>query len=384
MYLSPLERRIRDAILNSEAEGWYEDANGARKLTSCISFRDYMNDCLYDEQYGYYRSGPIRIGKEGDFYTSSAIGGVAARALAVHIADYVRNINEPVRLIEWGAGTGRLSAQLAGIGRELMTDWDDLTELTLVDDNPSHRQAARDALAAASVPLNEASVISSDQAWAADWRSRPVIVIANELLDAFPVHRIKRVDGELWELGVGLDGKSDFCYVHMKPTDERISEALLRSATKLTNGQITEINADGAKWLEKLGGIMAKGRLVLIDYGHEDAEYTARHRMEGTLMCYYRHLASDDPFLRPGEQDITAHLNFTHVRQAAERSGWSVSYFASQKRFLIDNGIFSLLRPYDGKDPFGPEARLNRAVRQLLLSDQMSETFKVMTLDRPR
>jgi SAM-dependent MidA family methyltransferase len=342
-----------------------------------------MNCCLYDAEYGYYRSGPVRIGKKGDFYTSSGIGRVLAEVIAGYSLKYGKEIDKTLRLIEWGAGTGRLSAQIAAAGKTLSDDWDEQFISIQIEDHPSHALASREAFAALTEKMQAQPLLAtSDEAWNADWLRQPALVLANELLDAFPVHRVQCVNGQLVELGVAGTVEHGFHDVYMPLTDPRISIWLARDGIQLKEGQQTEVHAGAADFLKRLGRTMTEGRLLLIDYGHESAEYTAEHRMLGTLMCYWRHQASDSPFIRIGEQDITSHVPFTFIRHASEESGWKVISYTTQKQFLIDNGVFDLLQNHDSTDPFSEAARMNRAIRQLLLSDQMSETFKVMILDK--
>lgn len=377
-----LKHRTEQRINDSPLAGWTADELGNRHTVPCISFRDYMELCLYDESDGYYRSGNVRIGKKGDFYTNSAIGNVMARSLASYIVNYRLGHGEPVRLMEWGAGTGRLSAQIAQACLSLDPEWMRQVSLMLVDDNHVHREAAAAELVSAGIGGLQSAILPSAEAWSMEW-SGPSVVIANELLDALPVHRVQQVHGKLYELGVAIDeANGGFQYVWMPLTDERIEQTLERSGIRLREGQITEVNLAAEDWLGMLSSKLRRGRLIVIDYGHEAQEYAAEHRMFGTLLCYWKHQASDNPLVRPGEQDITAHVNFTQIRQASERLGWTSVYDASQKQFLFDNGIMEMLQQHDGRDPFSAEARMNRAVRQLLLSDQMSETFKVMVLEK--
>ncbi|RCW46521.1 class I SAM-dependent methyltransferase [Paenibacillus prosopidis] len=374
---------IAKQITESSWTGWYMDAGGVTHTVKCIPFRQYMSCCLYDAEYGYYRSGPVRIGKKGDFYTSSGIGRVLAEVIAGYSLQYGRAIGKPLRLIEWGAGTGRLSAQIAAAGQTLSDHWEERFISILIEDHPSHALASREAFAALKGTIHAQPLLAtSDEAWEADWLRQPALVLANELLDAFPVHRVQCVNGQLAELGVAGTAEHGFHDVYMPLTDPRISGWLVRDGIQLKEGQQTEVHAGAADFLKRLGSTMTEGRLLLIDYGHESAEYTAEHRMLGTLMCYWQHQASDSPFVRIGEQDITSHVPFTFIRHSAEESGWQVSSYSTQKQFLIDNGVFELLQNHNSTDPFSEMARMNRAIRQLLLSDQMSETFKVMVLDK--
>ena len=220
---------------------------------------------------------------------------------------------------------------------------------------------------------------------AREGEERFTAVIANELLDAFPVHRVVRRNGRLWELGAAaaeVGAGAAFRYVHMPLSDERIEAALLRDGMELREGQIAEVNLEAERWIAKLGGLIRQGCLTLIDYGHEARELAAPHRMRGTLLCYRDHIARDEPFLDPGGQDITAHVNFTACMAAGAEAGWATRYYGTQKRFLVDEGLLADLAEHDGSDPFGEAARHNRAIRQLLLSDAMSETFKVLVLDK--
>lgn len=382
MKTNELAAELAERISASAAQGWLRDNDGKLRTVSCISFKEYMAACLYDDRYGYYRSGPVRIGKNGDFYTSSGIGKIMAEALARYALAYANAEESQIQLVEWGAGTGRLSAQIAAAGRTLDINWDNKFRNVLVEDHPMHRiEAHRSFGELAGGESGEPILLSSNQAWDSGILKQTSLVLLNELLDAFPVHRVAMAEGELAELGVAWNGEQGFHEVYMPITDPRIACWLERDGIRLKEGQRTEVHAAAYDFLERLRDEMPAGRLVLIDYGHEAEEYAAEHRRLGTLLCYWRHQASDNPYVRIGEQDITSHVPFTFVRRAAEDAGWKLAGYTTQKRFLLDNGVLGLLQSHDGSDPFGEAARMNRAVRQLLLSDEMSETFKVMVLD---
>ncbi|MFX3633128.1 MAG: class I SAM-dependent methyltransferase [Candidatus Pristimantibacillus sp.] len=397
MTANKLAKRIADAIAKQETVGWHLDKEGKQQFVRCMTFKQYMSLCLYDNEQGYYRSGAVRVGRAGDFYTSSGVGNVMAECMAVCMAEYGRQMSATaISVIEWGAGTGRFSVQLKDVWDKHACDNEGRIQLQqiLVEDHPSHLQAASlafeqlhsEAFIRNSVRSTQGSTLflTSDQALHHEriWLHHPTVIIANELLDAFPVHRIVKVNGEIKELGVAGTIEDGFYYVHMPLSDSRIAVLLERDGITLLEGQQTEINLVAGEWIEELGQILDKGRIILIDYGHEAEEYTADHRMKGTLMCYWEHKASDHPFIRIGQQDITAHVPFTFVRRAAEDAGWTVSYFNTQKQFLVDYGVFDLLQSHDASDPFSQTSKRNRAIRQLLLSDGMSETFKVMILDK--
>ncbi|NBD22815.1 class I SAM-dependent methyltransferase [Paenibacillus glycinis] len=394
MNRSRLEASIRDEIAASERRGWatVTPAADGQDALPAMTFRDYMARCLYDERDGYYRSGAVRIGKSGDFYTSSGIGTVLADKLAGYLAGIAGGQPRPATIAEWGAGTGALSRQMlsAWARTENASSWLVEASYLLVDGNPVHLDEARSRFGdwmregasrlAFMTPEEAEETLLRD---AAD--NRFAMIVANELLDAFPVHRVVRVAGRLWELGVAAAAESNvagraFRYAYMPLSDERIEAVLRRDGIALREGQIIEVNLEAEQWIARMAGKIRQGCMVLIDYGHEAGELAASHRMRGTLLCYKDHVARDEPFADPGGQDMTAHVNFTACMSAAGAAGWEIGYYGTQKQFLVDQGVLADLAAHDGKNPFGPEAKRNRAIRQLLLSDGMSETFKVLVL----
>ncbi|ALS27336.1 SAM-dependent methyltransferase [Paenibacillus cisolokensis] len=384
-----LTEKIARIIAESGEAGWKDTRRGPSGPFRCITFARYMQLCLYDDTYGYYRSGRVRIGKDGDFYTSPGIGTAMADVLASFVLEAARPFGT-AEVVEWGAGTARLTAQMMAEWSRREPGWAEWLRPVIVEDHPAHLAAARNNVASAASGFGTGCAAAFLTSGEAESRGSllPAVIIANELLDALPVHRVIRRNGRLYELGVAVDaegesdGRSPFCYVRMPLSDERIAASLDADGTVLREGQETEVHLPAGEWLERIARLVPEGVLLIADYGHEAEEYAAAHRMKGTLLCYSRHVVHDDPFLNPGEQDITAHLNFTALRRMAARAGWSESFYGTQQRFLVENGILEALRDHDGTDPFGVTARRNRAIRQLLLSDAMSEAFKVLVLRR--
>lgn len=382
--IGPANAAIARKIEASSLIGFELDSGEA---AACITFAEYMETCLYDPEVGYYRVGAVRVGKRGDFYTSSSIGDLMARCIVSSAKGWFSDtgIAEEQRLIaEWGAGSGRLSAQLA-IALELGGEVDAAYRQLLIDDHAGHIAEIERTYRELGAVL-QPDVWTSKEAWerSESWLGGGgVFLIANELLDAFPVHRVIRSRGELWELGVAGGEHEGYRYVRIPIHDDQLAEAMERGGLAITEGQITEIGLAAIQWIRRLGEAMqGAGRLLIIDYGDEGEELSAPHRMEGTLMTYLDHRASDVPFDQPGARDLTAHVNFTAIRRAAEDCGFRTIYYGTQKQFLVDQGLLALLAEHDGTDPFSPAARQNRAVRQLLLSDGMSEAFKVLLLEK--
>jgi len=373
-----LIRRIRE----DGRTGVVTDADGRRRSLPAIPFRDYMAVCLYDEQHGYYAAGPNRVGREGDFYTSADIGGVMSAVLARFANRAFAESGRPPVIFEWGAGTGRLGIRLLEEWRNVDPARAAAVRYVMADSHAGHREAARRGAA-------EAGLAASVEALAPDEAEKRLadasgpLILANELLDAFPFRRIKREGGKLWEIGAAYDEREGRLRDALMPLDGQSLDRLEAEGLSPLEGQEFEWMTDALEWLERMLGIAREGRIVLIDYGDVQEELLAPYRMKGTMRCYRRHVVHDDPYRYPGEQDMTAHVNFTAVRRTAESGGWRTVWYGTQTRFLLEGGVLELLVEHAGTDPFSPEARRNRAVRQMLLGDGMSELFKVIVLERP-
>ncbi|THF75612.1 class I SAM-dependent methyltransferase [Cohnella fermenti] len=363
---------VKERILASERMGLTE---GGRKVRG-IPFRDYMAVCLYDPGHGYYSGGKPRVGREGDFYTSSFVGEVFASCLARRLsalADELFAAERPVKVIDWGGGTGRLGAQLLSAWER---DGVSRFSLTVVDGNPVHRRLAAELLGRF-IADGRAQVLSPEEAEAGDPSREATIIVANELLDAMPVHRIMRRDGRLRECGTAWDAERNRPIPCLLELPDALKERLEREGVQLREGQSTELGLDAEAWLARLAAGLGEALLVFVDYGDETEELTAAHRMNGTFVCYRDHVAFDDPYFAPGEQDMTAHVDFARLRRAAREAGLTELWYGSQLRFLKEAGLLQELVPVASADPFHPDAKRNRAIRQLLLSDGMSELFKV-------
>ena len=347
-----------------------------------ISFYEYMNCCLYHEPFGYYQNDRVKIGRDGDFYTSSHVGTLMGEMLSKSFAAVFRTrpADAPLAIVEWGAGTGRLAGHLL---TRLMNEAPDCYErltYTLIDASAYHRARQSETLAGHADRLR----FMDEAEWLAEAPVPGTIVLANELLDAFPVYRLVCREGRWYEVRVGWD-EHDRRFaeklVHLEPDDELRAEAL-RQGIMLREGQYAELNVDAPRWIRRIGANLPQGMIVVIDYGAAAEELYAAHRMRGTLLCYRRHQAHDNPYIHIGEQDMTAHVNFTACRQAGKEAGFGEITLQTQREFLVQAGILDELREHASTDPFSPVSKRNRAIRQLLLSDSMSELFKVLTLRR--
>lgn len=359
-----IPQRLVNYIEQSHKTGKHPDG----RMLPCLSFADYMAFCLYDEQYGYYRSreGGVRVGREGDFYTSVSIGTVLGDCVAQQLRSLCERIEQSVHLYEWGGGRGLLSEHI--LSRELV---DNVVNFTFVEDYPEHVEQARARLRAFHVEFVSSQQLTFDDHYP--------IVFANELLDAFPVQRFVKRGTSIRELCVSVD-QNRLIEVECEQLDERAVQQLSQDnmIEPLEQGQQVEVSVAMLDWLEQTFSSWQQGTVFWIDYGHDAAELTATHRMQGTLLTYYKHEVGTDPYVRVGEQDLTAHVNFTAVQRVLQQIGFTIETYQTQLEFLLNCGILQQLQSHDGRNPFSEEAKRNRSIRQLLLSDGMSTTFKVL------
>jgi SAM-dependent MidA family methyltransferase len=343
---------------------------------AAIRFRDYMELCLYHPQWGYYMQPREKIGKAGDFYTASNIGGVLGEALAYYIARQAASLTGQVRIMEWGAGTGRLAAQILDSIRDHFPELYQRVHYIVVEKSPWHQQCQRQQLA------DHRHVVrqwTPEEALEAGGAGQADFMLSNELLDAFPVHRLRQRQEALMELYVGWDVSTGaFCELESHCTDEALISFLRESGIELANGQTADISLEAPGWLSERLGELENGELITIDYGDTSRELFGTHRMNGTLLCYKNHLAGENPYIYAGEQDITAHVDFSACIRSGNQAGVAQWQLMTQKEFLLESGVLERLVSHDGRDLFSPAAKRNRAIRQLLLSDGMSELFKVL------
>jgi SAM-dependent MidA family methyltransferase len=344
--------------------------------SNAIPFRQYMELCLYAPEVGYYTGTRVKVGKEGDFYTSSAIGGILGEILASFIVKQMMKLeSETYEIVEWGGGTGQLALQVLD---KLYSDHPDFYQrlhFIEIEQSEYHRKLQKERLD------KHLDVISfwSPQQWKAQGKRNHTFIFSNELLDAFPVYRVRQTAGQLYELYVAWDkDKGAFYECDQVCRTETIIDYLQKEAIHLQEGQTAEINLAANEWIYDIAQWLEQGDLITIDYGDVSEEIYASHRMNGTLLCYKDHKAQDNPYIYPGEQDITAHINFSACVKSGLDGGIQEWKLHTQREFLVQEGILELLQNDHSRDPFSPTAKRNRAIRQLLLGDQMSELFKVL------
>ena len=339
-----------------------------------ISFADYMELCLYHPQHGYYTSARTRIGKQGDFFTSSSVHSIFGRLIARQVIQLWQLMGEvPFTLVEQGAGEGYLCLDILDALADESPELYSQLEYRIIELSGDHRNRQADRLSA--------HVVAGRIKWCEFSELEPFsgCFLSNELVDAFPVHIIEKQNNELLEVMVNyVDGT--FVEELGPLTDSRLVDYLELSQCPLVDGNRAEVNLASLDWIERVGGVMKQGAVLTIDYGYPAEELLAPWRRAGTLLCYHRHQSSDNPYQHVGCQDITAHVNFTVLQRIAEGQGFETLYFGEQYRFLMGLGFLEELIRLQAleTDPQRAQA-LRMTLKNLILPEGgMGESFKVL------
>ena len=358
-----------DALAHSEALCSHIAAD-IRRAGGWISFARYMDLAMYTPGLGYYSGGAQKFGAAGDFVTAPEISPMFGRTLANQVAQ-IMALSAP-RVLEPGAGSGALAADLLLQLEETGALPESYAILELSGELRERQRATLEKRAPHLLPR-----VSWLDRLPESFRGA---VVANEVLDAMPVHLVEWCDEGIFERGVVLEGEN-FAW-SARPA----RGALLEAAGKLPVAApyLSEINLAGAAWITEWARILEAGALVLIDYGFPEREYYHPQRAEGTLMCHYRHHAHPEPFHLPGLTDITAHVDFTSVVASGTEAGLDLVGYTSQGQFLLNCGLTQTLARHTPPGGTGGVDYLRQAagVQKLISPSEMGELFKVMALGR--
>jgi SAM-dependent MidA family methyltransferase len=350
-----------------------------RSAGGTLPFDRFMELALYAPGLGYYAAGAVKMGPAGDFVTAPEISPLFGRCVATQCAEVLEVLGGG-DLLEFGAGSGALAAEILttlAAAERLPTRY------LILEPSPDLAERQR-ALIAGRVPALAGRV---------QWVAAPPaglrgVVIANEVLDAMPVHRFC-IPPETPPAGVAaavqevLISSTDLglCEVTDAPVSAGLAAAVaaldLPVAT-LARGICSEINLRLGPWVRMLGEHLAAGMLLCVDYGYPRREYYLPERRDGTLLCHHRHRAHADPYAHLGLQDITAHVDFTALAEAGTAAGLALAGYTTQANFLLGCGLDRHLHAA----ATDPEALLDLAAgaKQLVLPAAMGERFQVLAL----
>jgi SAM-dependent MidA family methyltransferase len=325
------------------------------EATGPITFARFMDRALYEPGVGYYRSATPRPGRAGDFLTAPETHPIFGRAIARQLDEVWRLLDRPDPFVvrEYGAGTGALAA-------------------AILDGPAADGSGLRDVLRYEAIEVDDQP------------SEEPIVgcVLANEVLDALPVHRVVQRGNRLRELLVDWrDGR--FVELEGDPSTPSLVERLAGENIELGDGQRAEICLALDSWVETAARGLGRGVLLLIDYGHPAAELYGPRRMAGTLRAYVNHRVHDDVFANVGRQDLTAHVDLTAVERAGARAGLAPLGITTQAEFLVGLGIGELLSAVQSDRSTTLESYLElRSAIGRLLDPAATGAFKVMAFAR--
>jgi SAM-dependent MidA family methyltransferase len=333
-----------------------------------ISFARYMELALYSPGLGYYAAGAHKFGEAGDFITAPELSPLYGRTVARQAAEIMAQ--SAANLLELGAGSGKLAVDMLA----------ELEQLGSLPESYAILEVSADLRARQQTLVREHLPHLLDRVrWLDELPERfSGAIVANEVLDALPVHLLHWRDSAITERGVAAD-ENGFTWQERAISDP----VLLHAAQQITvpDDYVSEICLAARGLINSLAQRLDQGAMLFIDYGFGAREFYHPQRRSGTLMCHYRHHAHDDPFFLPGLQDITAHVNFTDIAECGIDAGLELLGYTSQAFFLINCGITGLIGdiPPENLRDYLP---LSAQLQKLTSPAEMGELFKVIALGK--
>jgi SAM-dependent MidA family methyltransferase len=362
------DEQALSAALSDQIRQAIADSDGA------IPFSRFMELCLYAPGLGYYSAGLRKFGAGGDFVTAPEISPLFGRCIARSCAAVLDSLGG-ADILEFGAGSGRMAADL-------------LAELEVLECLPQHyfiiERSAELKQRQQQLLQEELPELSGRVSWIERLPEPGFrgVMLGNEVLDAMAVERFRwRHDApEQFYVTSTEDG---FAWQTGPVANEQLKHDITRIARGCTlpDGYVSELNTSLQPWLQSVAACLQAGMILLIDYGYPRREYYHEQRSSGTLLSHYRQRAHADVLLWPGLQDITAHVDFTAVAEAAVAAGLAVSGYTTQGYFLLDCGLDSLLLSAGATDDVGYLRQAQQA-KTLILPGEMGERFQSIALTR--
>lgn len=345
-----------------------------RQAGGVIPFARFMELALYAPGLGYYTAGARKFGVEGDFVTAPEISPLFGQCMANNCVPVLRQTGGSI--LEFGAGSGALARDVL---QELARQDCLPDEYLILEVSPELRQRQAQWLRA-NVPQFSDRIRWLDTLPEAGFTG---VVLANEVLDAMPVHRFHKRALQVEEVCVGWSDEQQGFILDHRPAGDALLAAVSGVERDLgqpfDDGYTSEISLAYTPWLASLGERLESAVALLIDYGYARQEYYLPQRSMGTLMCHYRHRAHDNPLVLPGLQDITAYVDFTAVAEGAVGHGFSIMGYTTQAAFLLASGLDQLVARVDAEEQRA-FLQVSQQVKTLTLPGEMGERFKVMGL----
>ncbi|GAB4535733.1 MAG: SAM-dependent methyltransferase [Pleurocapsa sp.] len=306
----------------------------------CISFAEYMDLVLYHPDYGYYSSGVVKIGAAGDFFTSSSLGRDFGELLAIQFVEMWHKLDcpDPFFIVEMGSGNGQLARDILTYLDKNNPDLAEILEYIIIEESPKLTIQQQEL-------LNDFTGININwQSWQElENNSINGVFFSNELVDAFPVHRVTNKDNKLQEIYLTLE-RDKLTETIGEVSTTKINRYFEFLGINLLTGEYspnyqTEVNLRALAWLKTVASKLKQGYLVTIDYGYKADKYYHPQRSQGTLQCYYQHRRHNNPYVNLGYQDITTHVNFSALESQGKLCNLETIGFTQQGLFLMALGL---------------------------------------------
>jgi SAM-dependent MidA family methyltransferase len=343
-----------------------------------ISFHDFMEAALYDDEDGYYCRERQRWGRTGDYRTSPERSVLFAATFARYFATLFDKLGSPADLVlvEAGAGSGEF---IDGVLETLSLRFPEVFKATrcVIDERGSasravaHKRLQRFGDRVGFARIADLSVMSSG------------IIFSNELLDAIPVHRVIMKSGDLLEFFVETDDAGEFQWTLRSPSSKRLEGYFADAGIGLAEGQIAEVNLGIDEWVKLMSTKLQRGYVVTVDYGAEKHDLYSDARRSGTLRAFEKHQLSENILDNPGSQDITTTVNWTQVKRIGEEAGLRTIELERQDRFLIREGFLEELeqRVLEAADE-AERLSLKTNAREMILPSGMAASFQVLVQEK--
>lgn len=344
-----------------------------------ISFHDFMATALYDEEDGYYCRERERWGRAGDYRTSPERSRLFAATFANYFSRLHQKLGSPAAwvLLEAGSGAGAFAEVVLETLSSQYPDVFNATRYVIDERSSTSRALARHRLARFDSRV-EFGRLEDLQPVSAG------IVFSNELLDAFPVHRVTVQESKLLEFFVEINEAGEFVWSTKPLSTPQLKSYFEAAGIRLREGQIAEVNLAARSWILSAAKFLQRGYLITVDYGAEAyALYSANGRPTGTLRAFAKHKLSADVLANPGEQDITSSVNWSEVINAGEASGLKTISFARQDQFLMREGLLDELeRQVQNAGDESARMHLRTNAREMILPNGMAASFQVLVQEK--
>lgn len=335
-----------------------------------ITFAEFMDLALYHPDYGYYSSGQVAIGAEGDFFTASSLGADFGELLAEQLAEMwvILDRPQPFQVVEMGAGLGDLAIDILNYWQSNYPDLLQNVEYSIVEESPSLIATQQEKLQS----WRAKGINLSWKNWS-DFANNSITgcFFSNELIDAFPVHQVIWQDDQLQEIYIG-ENQGELIEIIAELSSSKLLKYFQQvqvniDSSNYPDGYRTEVNLQALDWLNRVSQKLKQGYLLTIDYGYSAQKYYHPQRSQGTLQCYYQHRYHADPFVNLGCQDITTHVNFTALENQGKSIGLETLGFTQQGLFLMSLGLGDRLTELStGKFNFAEIFKRRDALHQLI------------------